>query len=327
MSEEFPKVTCVIPVRNGAETISDAIHGCLDQDYAGRLDIVVADGMSTDGTREIVERLAARFNQISLVDNPERITPTALNAAIAVASGAIIVRCDTQAVLPPGYVTRAVQQLAEHGAANVGGVQRAVGKTIVQRGIALAMGSRIGVGDARFRYGGKAGPVDTVYLGTYVRAAIEDVGLFDESMIRNQDYDLNHRLRRAGYVVWFDPELSVAYTPRSSLGDLGVQYYEYGVGKRRMLRRHPDALRWRQLAPPLLVIGLVVSLVLAILGRWDLALIVPGLYALIVGVGTILTLRRDRTRAALVYPAAVTTMHTAWGTGFIIGRSPAQPHR
>ena len=323
----FPHVTCVIPVRNGVDSISAAIHSCLDQDYMGGLDVVISDGMSTDGTREIVSRLAERYQEISLVDNPACITPTALNAAIAVAAGQVIVRCDAHAVLPQGYVARAVSQLEEHNAANVGGVQRAAGTTTVQRGIALAMSSAIGVGDARFRIGGRAGPVETVYLGSFDRSAIEDIGLFDETMIRNQDYDLNHRLRKAGYTVWFDPELSVEYTPRPSVGRLGVQYYDYGVGKRRMLRRHPDALRWRQLAPPLLVLALLASVVLAIVGNWAVALITPLLYLAILGVGTLLALRRDRTKAVLVYPLAVAAMHTAWGLGFLVGRSTTQRAR
>ena len=164
--------------------------------------------MSTDGTRQVIEELAATEPRLRMVDNPSRITPGALNRAIVAATGTIIVRCDAHAILPPGYVSRAVAQLEATGAANVGGVQRAVGDGMAQRAVAMAMTSPIGVGDARYRYGGAAGASDTVYLGNFQRSAIEAAGLFDERMVRNQDYELNYRLRARGDTVWSIPILS-----------------------------------------------------------------------------------------------------------------------
>ncbi len=158
-------------------------------------------------------------------------------------SGSIIARVDAHCVLPPGYLARALETLDRTGAANVGGVQHAVGSGTVGRAVAAAMTSRFGVGDARFHYGGDEGPADTAYLGVFDAAVLRSVGGYDESLVRNQDYELNWRLRDAGHLVWFDPGLVVRYHPRERLAALARQYFDYGRWKREMLRRNPRSLR------------------------------------------------------------------------------------
>ncbi len=314
-----PPVSCVIPVRNEAHSIAAAVESCLDQTYPGPLEVVVADAMSTDGTRDVVTRLAGADARVRLVDNPTRVTPAGLNAAIAVAGGEVVARCDAHAVLPSDYVATAVRLLDETGAACVGGVQRAVGVTPVQRAIAAAMSTPIGVGDARFHYGGDPGPVDTVYLGVFRRTALDTVGGFDEHLRRNQDYELNHRLRLAQGpdAVWFDPSLGVEYRPRASLRALWKQYFDYGIGKRVMLRRHPRSLRWRQLVAPAFVVSLAASVVALAVGWTALGLVVPLAYAAVLAFGTVVELWRRRDAAMLALPAALASMHTAWGLGFL----------
>lgn len=316
-------MSVVLPVHNGARTIGAALRSILDQRYPGTLEVVVADGMSTDGTREIVQAVAAADTRVRLVDNPQRSTPAGLNAAIRASAGPVVVRCDAHAELPPGYVTRAVAMLGQTGADNVGGVQSAEGIGFVQRAIACAMSSRIGVGDSRFHYGGAPGPVDTVYLGTFRREALERAGLFDETLARNQDYELNHRIRSTGGIVYFDPELRVLYRPRTSLQALWRQYWQYGVWKRRVVRRHPRSLRIRQLAAPVFVVGLAGSAVLALTPVREWALVVPSTYgALLVGATVVQAVRR-RDPAVLLFPMAVAIMHLAWGGGFLFGRAPS----
>lgn len=316
-------MSVVLPVHNGARTIGAALRSILDQRYPGTLEVVVADGMSTDGTREIVQAVAAADTRVRLVDNPQRSTPAGLNAAIRASAGPVVVRCDAHAELPPGYVTRAVAMLGQTGADNVGGVQSAEGIGFVQRAIACAMSSRIGVGDSRFHYGGAPGPVDTVYLGTFRREALERAGLFDETLARNQDYELNHRIRSTGGIVYFDPELRVLYRPRTSLQALWRQYWQYGVWKRRVVRRHPRSLRIRQLAAPVFVAGLAGSAVLALTPVREWALVVPSTYgALLVGATVVQAVRR-RDPAVLLFPVAVAIMHLAWGGGFLFGRAPS----
>jgi glycosyltransferase involved in cell wall biosynthesis len=317
MAEQL--VSVIIPVRNEAAFIEATINSVLAQDYPGPIEVVVADGMSNDGTRAILDRLTGSDARVRYVDNPTGRTPSGLNLAIAASQGDVIVRCDGHAELPPGYISTAVTVLAETGAVNAGGIQRAVGVTWMQRAIACAMTSPIGVGDARFHYGGKAGPVDTVYLGVFRRDPLIAAGSFDETLTRNQDYELNIRLRDNGGMVWFDPRLEVTYRPRRNLLHLWRQYFEYGRWKRRVVRMHPGSTRLRQLIPPLFVLALLVSLALAFTPLSWLSLIVPGVYLLVLVAGTLQQLARTRDAAALAFPVAVTTMHVAWGVGFLLG--------
>ena len=263
--------------------------------------------------------MPAATRPVRIVPNPGGTAPAGLNAAIAASTGDIIVRCDAHAVLPPGYVQRAVDILHQTDAGNVGGVQRAEGTTLLERAIAIAQTTPLGVGDARYRLGGDAGPVDTVYLGVFPRSVLERVGGFDERYRRNQDYELNHRIRLAGRKVWFDPSLEVAYRVRSSLRALAGQYFDYGSGKRRMLREHPDSLRARQVAAPLLVAALAASAVLSFTSWRRASLVVSVAYgALLCSTGAVLAIRR-RDAAGLAVPAALATMHLSWGVGFFRG--------
>ena len=315
----LPTASIVMPVRDEADHIDAALDSVLSQDYQGELEIIVADGGSVDGTRIRVEARAEIDHRIRLIDNPDGTAPSGLNAAIEAAVGSVIVRCDGHSELDSDYVTIAVEVLAETGAANVGGVQAAEGKGLIQRAIALAMTSPLGVGNSRFHYSANAGPTDTVYLGAFDRSALEAVGGFDVSLVRNQDYEMNHRLRRSGRVVWFDPRLRVRYRPRRSLRALWRQYFDYGTWKRVMLRGAPDALKARQLAPPLLVIGLIGSVALTIVGYRTWA--VPGVYMGFLVLGTISEAVRRRELAAVLLPPVLAIMHLGWGTGFLFGRT------
>ena len=313
----WPIVSVVIAARNEAARIESAVRSALTQNYPGRLEVIVADGDSEDDTRRIVEDM--RDPRITVVANPERLTASGLNRAIRAAGGTVIVRCDGHAVLPPSYVRTAVATLAATGAANVGGIQAATGTGLTSRAIAIAMTSRLGVGDGRVHLGGEAGPVDTVYLGVFDRSKIEDVGLFDERLVRNQDYELNYRLRRAGHTVWFTPDLAVTYHPRSSIRKLWLQYFDYGRWKRAMLASNPAAIRLRQLAPPLFVLGLLASAIALAAGAHALAAVVPVAYLVAVAGGTAWALIRRRDPAAVLLPLVLPTMHIAWGAGFLIG--------
>lgn len=316
----LPAVSVVMPVRNEVASVEEALLSALGQNYPGPLEVVVADGMSEDGTRELLDRLAGGNPRVRLVENPRGSTPAGLNAAIRASSGEVIVRCDGHAVLPPDYVRRAVEILGETGADNVGGIQAAQGKGVLQRAIALGMSTPFGVGDARFHYGGPAGPADTVYLGAFRRSALERVGLFDESLGRSQDSDLNYRIRASGGSVYFHPDLRVVYRPRPGLGSLWQQYWRSGAWKRELLGRRPGSLRWRQLVSPALVLALFGSAILALTPWRKVALLAPALYAAEVMFATIWTALRRGDPAALLLPVVLPTMHLAWGLGFLLGR-------
>ncbi|QBI22061.1 glycosyltransferase family 2 protein [Egibacter rhizosphaerae] len=251
-------------VRDEQAHLGRALDAVLAQDYAGLLEVCVAVAPSHDGTEELAREVAARDRRVAVTANPRGVTPAGLNAAIAATSGDVVVRVDGHAVLPPGYVRRAVELLAETGADNVGGIMAAEGDTPFTRAVAAAMTSRFGTGDARFHTGGRPGPVDTVYLGVFRRAALERVGHFDERLVRTQDAELNHRIRQSGGQVWFHPDLRVAYRPRDSLRGLARQYFEYGRWRRAVVRRHPDSLALRQLAPPAALVGTVAGAALGL---------------------------------------------------------------
>jgi GT2 family glycosyltransferase len=253
-----------------------------------------------------------------VVDNPTGRTPTGLNLALARTTAEVIARVDAHAVIPPGYLARAVQVLTDTGADTVGGMQVPVGDTASEKAIAAAMSSPLGAGDARYRIGGKAGPADTVYLGVFLRSTLERLGGYDEHFDRNQDYELNQRIRDSGGTVWFDPRLEVSYRPRGSLTALARQYFDYGRWKREFARHHPGSLRPRQLAPPLLVTGLFVAIFAGF--WWPWAWLAVAAYAVVLALFGLSRLRSTGPGALLI-PLALATMHSSWGLGFLLGRT------
>lgn len=314
--EPWPKISVVVPARNAEVTLGWSLDAILAQEYDGEVEVIVADGSDSPAAKQIVlQRTGVKY-----VRNPQKTVGYGINMAIAAATGAVVVRCDAHAFLPPGYLRRAVETLRKTGAANVGGRQRAKGTTPFETAVAMAMSTIIGAGDARYRVGGVAGPVDTVYLGAFRRDALEAAGGFDPSFFHNQDYEVNWRLRQHGEIVWFDPELEVIYRPRDSFFKLARQYFNYGRWKAAMLRRHPRSLRARHLAPPILVVGMAVSLGVGALGlQWGaLPTALPLIYlatmlAWVAAIGV-----RHRTWAVAYVAPVLMTMHLCWGLGFFL---------
>lgn len=329
MSDPLPplpepaRVAVVIPARAAGATVAVALRTALDQ--APPVDEVVVACDPEDGsTRDAVAPFLTVDPRVRLVDAPGGRTPVALNAAIAATTAHVVVRLDAHAELPPGYVARAVATLRETGAGNVGGRQAPVADGGFARGVAAAMASPVGAGGAAYRTGATPGPVDTVYLGVFRREALEAVGGYHDGMDRNQDAELNLRLTRAGYQVWFEPELSVAYHPRATVRALAAQYHQYGRWRRVTAALHPDSLQPRQLAPPLLVTALVVLLLQApFTGWWVLpAAATVGYAAALVAAGFSAA---PRPTVALPTAVALATMHLAWGLGFLAGPPRGAP--
>lgn len=300
------------------------MRSILAQDHRGEIELVIAESVDPAGT-------AARFPKARVIRNPEGSAAAGLNRAVAASRNPVVVRCDAGSTLPPDYISTAAATLARTGAANTGGRQAPVGTTAFERAVALAMTSRLGAGGARYRVGGKSGPVDTVYLGVFRRDALEAAGGFDESLERNQDYELNWRLRERGEKVWFDARLAAGYRPRGSPAALARQYFDYGYWKRIVLRRHPASLRPRQLAAPLLVFVLAASgLAAACAGTLaaagangaatalGAAAAAPAGYAVLLAAGAAgIGFARRAPVEALLLPAVLATMHLAWGAGFL----------
>jgi len=302
----------VIPALHAAEVVPRAVASALAQPEV--TEVVVAAGDAA--TRQAV--VAIDDPRVRAVDNPGGRTPEALNRAIDATTEEVVVRLDAHAQLPEDYVATAVDALARTGAANVGGRQVPTAAGGFARAVALAMASPAGAGGAAYRSGGAAGPVDTVYLGVFRRTALTAVGGFDPRFIRNQDAELNLRLTRAGYQVWFEPSLAVAYRPRGTVRSLARQYLQYGRWRRFTGRVHPGSLRPRQLAAPLLVVGTAGLAVLAVLLASAWLVVVPLLgYLLLVLTAGMLAARRPARGGAVAL--ALLVMHVCWGVGFLLG--------
>jgi succinoglycan biosynthesis protein ExoA len=329
-SEQDP-VSVVMPVRNEELNLAESVRSVLSQDYPGRLEVVLAVGPSRDQTMQLSERIAAADPRVTVVPNPSGHIPCAVNAAIKASRHSIVARVDGHALLPQGYLRTAVQELRKTGAANVGGIMAAEGVTAFQQAVAWAMTSPYGVGAAKFHTGGRPGPVDSVYLGVYRRTAIEQVGGYDETYLRAEDWELNHRIRLAGGVIWFQPALRVTYRPRPSVRMLTTQYFHYGRWRRVVARQHAGTINPRYLAPPAAVLVMALGILAGVAGVagllggaagiWPAILacgfVIPALYAAGVTGVALMAARRLRLRVAARLPAVLATMHIAWGVGFL----------
>jgi succinoglycan biosynthesis protein ExoA len=322
---DAPGVAYVMPVLNEEQYVERAVASIQAQDYPGPAEIVLVLGASTDRTDDIVAGLAANDRRIRTVRNPHSDVPSGLNRAIRSATQPVIVRADAHTELPADYTRRAVRTLLMTGAANVGGVMVARGRPGLQAAVAKAYNSRWGLGGGAYhRAGAPAGPAESAFLGVMRVDALREVGYFDPTLRRGQDWELNYRLRKAGHLVWLDPTLRVGYRPRSSLGALWRQMHATGIWRGEIVRRHREGNSARYFAPPTLVVATVLAAMLApVVGfgalTWvgRLAALGPAAYLGVLALvsaqssGTV----RDRLRLALV----LATMHYAWGTGFLQG--------
>jgi glycosyltransferase involved in cell wall biosynthesis len=319
-----------MPVRNEERHLAESVAAVLGQEYPGGFELVLAIGPSRDRTEAIARALAAADSRITVVPNPSGQIASAMNAAVKTARHDIITRIDAHSVLPDGYLRTAVRVLEETGAADVGGWMAAEGVTRFQQAVAWAMTSPFGMGAAANHTSGDAGPADTVYLGVYRRAAIEKVGGYDETMLVAEDWELNYRIRAAGGLIWFTPDLKVTYRPRATLGALAKQQFRYGRWRRVVARRHPETVNLRYLAPPAatalnaagLVIG-VAGLIGTLAGAaapvpyLTLGFAIPAVYlAGVTAVAARFAAAQPLGIRARI-PLVLAAMHTCWGAGFL----------
>jgi succinoglycan biosynthesis protein ExoA len=314
-------VSVVIPARAAERVLPGSLDAVLVQ---LRPDDEVIVAAADDATAAVARARAAEDARVRIVDNPVGTTPAALNRAISAARHPVIVRVDAQSRIPPGYRERVVELLATTGAVNVGGRQLATAAGGTAAAIAAAMNARLGHGGAAYRSGARGGPVDTVYLGAFRADALAGVGGYDEHFTTNQDAELNERLRRAGGTVWLDPDLVVGYLPRGSLRALARQFRGYGRGRAMTARRHPGSIGGRQLAAPVLVVGLFGALVVLPWTVVPFALWAGG-YGSLLLLGTLLE-GPDARRRLPVTLAALAVMHLAWGYGFLTAPRPPAAH-
>lgn len=335
-AEAYPFVTVVMPIRNEAEFIRRSLGAVLNQKYpTNRMEIIIVDGMSEDGTRAVIEDLVQQWRErcgsksdghppvdVIVLENPSRFVPAGLNTAIRKAKGEIIVRVDGHTVIEADYVSECVEKLNKTDAENVGGPMRALGEGYVAESIAVATSTQFGIGNSKFHYSNREQYVDTVYMGAYRKETLLRVGLFDETYVRHQDYELNYRLRKQGGKILLSPRIHSRYFVRSGLKKLWKQYYQYGVSKGRLLRQHPDSLRLRHAVPFLFLFFVVLGIILAILFPPLRPLLVLGVasYVGFLVLGTLLNvLNRPNFKFLPILPFVFLCLHLSYGCGIWIG--------
>ncbi len=333
MSDNIP-VTVIMPIRNEASFINRSLGSVLAQDYSHNLiEVIIVDGMSDDGTREIVQSIINNHTQtkdnnvpspihspITLLDNPSLIVPTGLNSAIRYARGDIIIRVDGHAIIETDYVQQCVKVLKDTGAECVGGPMATVGETWLACAISLAQSSFFGVGGVAFRTGRRQGCyVDTVAFGAYRRNVFNRIGGFDEELVRNQDDEFNFRLTQSGGKIWMDPSIRSVYNSRSSLRGLWKQYFQYGFYKVRVIQKRGAVPSWRHLVPAVFVVGLLLTIFVALLTLnplWGFVIAGPYTSANLI---MCLWVGRGNLRVVPVLPVVFLILHLSYGLGFLCG--------
>lgn len=316
-----PLVSVIVPCRNETAFVARCLQSILANDYpSDRMEVIVADGMSSDGTRDVLARLASSDPRLRIIDNPVAATPAALNRAIAASRGEVLVRFDGHAVMPPDYIRKCVGLLLSSGAANVGGTIRTRAQTEgrFSSAIAAALGSRFGVGDSSFRTGAQSiGPVDTVFGGCWRRELFATIGGFNERLHRSQDIEFNLRIRRAGGIILLDPSIVCDYYARARLGPF--LRHNFSNGRWAILPfalSDQIAVRARHLIPLTFVTSLAISPFLPF--PWSIA--APAAYATanLIASGRLAWSNRKPAYLASM-PLAFAALHLAYGLGSVCG--------
>jgi glycosyltransferase involved in cell wall biosynthesis len=318
-------VTVIVPCRNERRHIRACLESILSNDYPKeRIEILVVDGMSDDGTQEVVAEVAARTGAVKLIPNPRRIVSSALNLGILQGKGQIILRMDAHNEYPSDYVTGLVGWLERTGADNVGGawITHPAGPSAIARAIALALAHPFGIGNARFRLGtSEPREVDTVPFGCFRRELFGRLGLFDEELVRNQDDEFNARILRSGGRIVLVPDVVSHYYARGSLGKLARMYFQYGWFKPYVVSKIGRLTTWRQLVPPVFLLALAAGGLLAPI--WPAvgygAAVLGGGYALATAVVAAGAVRRNGIGTGLALLAVLPVLHLSYGFGYLYG--------
>ncbi len=316
-------LSVILPIRNEARYIARSLNAVLAQDYpSDRIEVIVVDGMSDDGSREIIGSIQANNPNLRLIDNPGRIVPTGMNIAMARARGEVFVRVDGHCEIEQGYFRRCVEHLQNDGVDGVGGPMETVGETELAAIIAAAMSSKFGVGDSAFRtVKDRTMLADTVAFPAYTRRVVERVGPYDEELVRNQDDDYNYRLRKLGAKVLLAVDVRSRYYSRDTIRSLWRQYFQYGYWKVRVMQKHPRQMRPRQFVPVLFVTAMLLSLLAApfsIIGTSMLGL-TGGSYLIANLAASGLTARKQNRLLSWLLPVIFATLHVSYGLGFLVG--------
>ncbi len=322
MSDQ-PFVSILIPVRNEMHYMDRCLRSVLGQDYPSeRIEVLVADGMSDDGTFELLQEWALQSANRYVFINPGKIVPTGMNILIPKARGNILIRVDGHCVISSDYVTNCVHHIQEHGVDGVGGPMHTIGEDLISQVTALAMSSKFGVGNSSFRTEtGQTKLADTVPFPAYTREIIQKVGLYDEELVRNQDDEFNYRIREAGGKILLAEDVKSEYYSRGSFKKLWKQYFQYGFWKVRVLQKHPRQMSLRQFVPLVFVSTLILAVLLCFLVPWGWKALQALLTAYFLAnlLASILTALGHGLKKLLLLPFAFAIIHLSYGMGFLMG--------
>ncbi len=317
-----PLVTVVMPMYNEQKYVSTCLKSLVEQDYdQNALEILVIDGMSSDSSRAIVLEWCQKYPHITLLDNPKRIIPAALNIGIKAAHGDVIARVDAHSFVTTDFVSKCIECMQKSGADFVGGPLQYVSQSFMAKTISLAVSSPFGVGNSSFRYSKKEQFVDTVAFGAYRRVVFDRIGLFDENLVANEDYELAYRIRKTGGRIFLSPTIQSFYHNRASLPELWRQYFRYGFWKVRMLCKHPASIAPRQVVPPVFVLSLLLALLLGVFlkGFAYLFLVIVSIYLIFLLAASLLVVFKKGCQYLPFLPFAFMCLHIGWGAGFLWG--------
>jgi succinoglycan biosynthesis protein ExoA len=319
-----PEVSIIMPVHNEAASLDATLASVCSQASDAPVEVVVVDDHSTDNTRSIIERWGAQDERVRLVINQRRGAANALNSGLEAARGRYLVRVDGHSSIPPDYVQALLDHMRSGACEGAGGQKRAVGEGPFGRAVAVAHGSRFGIGDSKYHYSQRQELVDHIPFGAYLTERARAIGGWDEELRPNEDYDFDFRYQMAGGRLLLDPTIVFDWRVRGTPTRLAHQYYTYGRGKFKTLVRHPSSLHLRWLVPPMLVASLAMGLLLSRTtpGRRLLA-VVGGSYALFLLVGAAILGSRVGPRLAPHAALALGTMHLSWGAGFLVSAAKA----
>jgi len=318
-------VSIIVPCYNEEKSISFLLDALDRQNYQKEfMEVIIVDGLSTDNTiKEIMTFAEVHPDlKVRVIPNPKKIIPAAINLGILNSNGEIIVRMDAHSVPDQNYVKYCVENLMNNVAANVGGKWQIIpgSETIIAKCIALATGHPFGVGDAKYRYSQSSEYVDTVPFGSFYKSLTDEIGLFNEELLANEDYEFNVRIRKSGKKIYFDPRIKTKYIARENWVDLAKQYWRYGYWKFKMLRKYPETIRWRQAIPPVFVAGIILLLVIALFYSKALILFsfIMSVYILFLVLGTLFSPKKMKNFLCIFgVPISIMVMHFSWGLGFI----------
>tara|TARA_Y100001980_G_C14535714_1_gene312332 strand:+ start:330 stop:1367 length:1038 start_codon:yes stop_codon:yes gene_type:complete len=315
------KVSIILPIRNEERFISKTLQSIIEQKFKGELEIIISDGLSNDGTLDIIKKFQKKYRYIKLIRNNAKIVPVGFNKALSFAKGDIIIRVDGHSTLETDFINNSIKMLNKKNASCVGGPTKHFSNTFIGKNISIAQCSYFGAGGASFRTGVRKGKyVNTLAFGAYNRAEFLKVGAYDEELIRNQDEEFNYRIVKNGGKIWIDPSIKSIYYVRNSILKLFSQYFYYGFYKVRVIQKIKSIFSFRHFVPAIFVLTLILSAIIAIFQKifWPI-LFLGGIYLLVSITFSIYESIKRHDKSLALLPVIYFIMHLSYGLGFLAG--------